>query len=127
MSKLRVFWLSVAAVAISAATGCYEGGGADVTPEELIAKVDGQNFASWAELEAALSSRGYDFSVSEPEEPYLLPKIKAKEPEMSDVEKGYYIILQQSESMKVYRLVVYTTPQGFYVQDDTGVKNPYQT
>lgn len=99
-----------------------------MNPDELIAEVDGRYFESLAELETVFTSRGYDFNVSEPEEASLLPAIRSQRHSMSEVEEGYYAILEQMENRtKVYRLVIYRTPQGFYVQDDTGVKNPYQS
>lgn len=98
-----------------------------MNPDELIAEIDGRYFESLAELETAITSHGYDFNVSEPEVASLLPAIKSQRHSTLEVEKGYYMILEQTKNRtKVYRLVVYKTPQGFYLQDDTGVKNPYQ-
>lgn len=126
MSKLTLMLLSVAAFVSSTITGCQEGHRAKVNPDELIAEVDGRYFKSLAELETVISSRGYDFKVSEPEKTVLLPAIRSQRHSRSEVEEGYYMVLEQTENRaKVYRLVIYRTPQGFYVQDDTGVKNPY--
>ena len=92
----------------------------------MIVEVSGKFFSSLPEIEAAFASRGYSFTMSEPENASLLPVIKSNDIKAPEVEEGYYLILDGARSVKIYRFVIYKTSKGYYLQDDIGVKNPYQ-
>jgi hypothetical protein len=127
MPKLNIFWSAMMVLLIPTMASCHERSGECVSPDELVSQVSGRFFASLPEIKAAFASRGYSFIMSKPEQATLLPEIKSNDTEMRDVEEGYYLILNRAKDAKVYRFVVYKTPKGYYLQEDIGVKNPYQT
>lgn len=126
MRKLNVFWVTILILLTPAVASCHERGRERVHPDELTAQMSGRFFASLSEISTEFASLGYRFTISEPEPPILLPEIKSNDVKISEVEKGYYLLLEHPKGAKVYRFVVYKTFKGYYLQADIGVKNPYQ-
>lgn len=94
--------------------------------ERFASATSGKTFDSLPELEANLKKADLRYKLGHEPNSSVVDAPKDSKVKWDSRRGIYYLLIDQESGRKIYRFKIYPTGNGFYVEDDFAMKNPYQ-